>query len=55
MMSLEEGVKTRVRMDSELSEELKAKLMTHQASMLSPLLFAVMADVFTEFDRGCTK
>ena len=51
VMSLYEGAKTRVRADSELSEELEAKTWMHQGSVLSPLLFEVMVDVVTEFAR----
>ena len=47
-MSLYEGVKTRYRVDSELLEEFEVKVVMHQISLLSPLLFAVMIDV-TEF------
>ena len=48
-MSLYEGAKTRVRVDSELSEEFEVKVGMHQGSVLSPFLFAVMVDVVTEF------
>ena len=40
-----EGVKTRVRVDSELSEELEVKVGMHQGSVLSSFLFAVVIDV----------
>ena len=50
-MSLYEGAKTRVRVDSELSEEFKVKVGMHQGSVLSPFLFAVVVDVVTEFAR----
>ena len=36
-------------MDSVLSEEFEVKVGMHQGSVLSPLLFAVVVDVFTEF------
>ena len=39
-MSLYEGTKTRVRVDSELSEEFEAKVGMHQGSVLPPFLFA---------------
>ena len=39
--------KTRVRADSELSEEFEAKVGMRQGSMLSPFLFAVVVDVVT--------
>ena len=38
-------------MDSELSEEFEAKVGMHQRSVLSPLIFAVVVDVVTEFAR----
>ena len=49
VMSLHEGAKTRVRVDSELSEEFEVKVGMHQGSVLSPFLFAVVVDVVTEF------
>ena len=55
VMSLYEAAMTRVRVDSELSEECKAKEGMHQRSVLSPFLFAMVVDVATEFARGCTK
>ena len=36
LMSLYEGAKTRIRVDSELSEEFEVKLGMHQGSVLSP-------------------
>ena len=45
VMSLYEGAKTRVRVDSELSEEFEVKVGMHQGSVLSPFLFAVVIDV----------
>ena len=50
-MSLYEGAKTRVRVDSELSEEFEAKAVILQRSVLSPFLFAVVVDVVIELDR----
>ena len=50
-MSLYEGAKTRVRVDSELSEEFEVKVGIHQGSVLSPFLFAVVVDVVTESAR----
>ena len=50
-MSLYEGTKTRVRVDSELSEEFEVKVGMHQGSVLSPFLFAVVIHVVTEFAR----
>ena len=55
VISLCEGAKTRVRADSELSDELEAKVGMHQGSVLSTFLFAVVVDVATEVDRGCIK
>ena len=54
-MSLYEGAKTRVRVDSEFSVEFEVKVWMHQGSVLSPFLFAVVVDVVTEFARGCAK
>ena len=51
VMSLYEGAKTRVRLDSELSEELAGNVGMHQGSVLSPFLFAVVVDVATEIAR----
>ena len=51
MMSLHEGAKTRIRVDSELSEEFEVKVGMHQGSVLSPFLSALVIDVVTEFDR----
>ena len=45
-----EGEKTRVRVDSELSDELEVKVGIHQRSVLSPFHFAVVIDV-TELAR----
>ena len=50
-MSLYGGVKTRVRVDSELSEEQKLKVRMHQGSVLSPFIFSLVMDVVTEFAR----
>ena len=50
-MSLYDGAKTRVRVDSYLSEEFEVKVGMHQGSVLSPFLLAVMVDVVTEFAR----
>ena len=49
VMSLYEGAKTRVRVDSELSEEFDVKV------GMSPFLVAVVVDAVTEFTRGCAK
>ena len=50
-MSLYEGAKTRVRVDSEFSDEFEVKMGMHHGSVLSPFLFAVVVDVVTEFVR----
>ena len=55
VMSLYDGARTRVRVDSELSEEFEVKVGMHQASVLSSFLSAVVVDDATEFARGCTK
>ena len=49
--SLYDGAKTRVRVDSELSEEFEVKVWMNQGSVLSPFLFAVVVDVVTVFAR----
>ena len=51
VMSLNEGAKTIVRVDSELSEEFEAEMGMHQGSVLSPFLFAVVVDVVTDIAR----
>ena len=51
VMSLYEGAKTRVRVDSELPEELEVKVGMHQVSVLSPFLIAVVEDAVTKFAR----
>ena len=40
-MSLYDGAKARVRVDSELSAELEVGVVMHQGSVLSPFLFAL--------------
>ena len=50
-MSLYEGAKTRVRINSELPEEFKVKMGMHQGSVVSPFLFAVMVVIYTSFAR----
>ena len=42
VMSLHEGAKTRVRVDSELSVEIEIKVWMLQGSVLSPFLFTVV-------------
>ena len=53
VMSLYEGAKTRVMVDSELSEEFLVNLGMHHGSALSPFIFALVVDV-TEFARDST-
>ena len=48
VMSLYDGAKKRVRLDSELSEQFAVEVGMHQGSVLSPLIFVVLVDV-TEF------
>ena len=50
-MSLYEGTKTRVRVESELLEHFEAKVGMHQGSVLSPFLFAFVLDVVTELAK----
>ena len=51
VMSLYEGAKTRVRVDSELSEEFEVKVEMHRGTVLSTFLFVFIVDVVTEFAR----
>ena len=51
MISLYEVAKTRVRVDSELPEELEVKVGMQQGSVLSPCLLTVVAYIATEFSR----
>ena len=51
-MSLYEGAKTKVRVDSVLSEEFEVKVGMHQGSAMLPFLFVVVVNVVTNFDRG---
>ena len=52
-MSLYEGVKPRVRVDSELSVEFEVKMVMHHGSVLSSFLFSEVVNVVTEFDIEC--
>ena len=51
LISLYEGAKTWVVVDSELSEDFEVTVGMHQGSVLSPFLFALVVDVVTEFAR----
>ena len=52
VMSLCEGVKTKVRVGSAYSEEFEVKVGVHQGSVLSPLLFAIVVDAVTDEARS---
>ena len=51
VISQYDGAKTRVRMDSELSEKFEVNVRMYQGSVLSPFLFAVVVDVVSELAR----
>ena len=51
VMSLYEGARIRVGVDSGLSEEFEVKVGMHQGSVLSSFLFAVVVNVVIEFAR----
>ena len=53
VISLYGEAKTRVRVDSEMSEEFEVIVGMHQGSVLSFFLFAAVVDVVTESARGC--
>ena len=53
-MSLYEGTKTRVRLDSGFSVVFEVTLGMHQGSVLSPFLLAEVVDVVTGFARDGT-
>ena len=48
VMSLNDGSKTNVRVESAYSEEFEVNVGVHQGSVLSPLLLAIVVDVITE-------
>ena len=47
-MSLYEGLRTKVRVESGTSEEFWVRIGVHQGSVQSPLIFAIVVDVVTE-------
>ena len=51
VISLYEEAKTRVRVDSELSEEFEVKVGMYQGSVPSPFIFAVVEDGVTKLAR----
>ena len=51
VMNLYDEAKTKVRVDSELTEEFQVKVVMHQGSVLSYFLFSWLVDVVTEFAR----
>ena len=55
VMSLHEGAKTRIRVDSELSEEFEVKVGMHQGSVLSPFFCSCHRCCHQICQRGCAK
>ena len=51
VMSLYEGAKTSICVDSELSEEFEVEVGMHQLPVLTLFLFAIVVDVVTELAR----
>ena len=51
VMSLYDGAKTRVRVESAYSEKFEVKIGVRQGSVLSPLLLAIVVNVITENAR----
>ena len=48
VMSLCKGARTKVKVGTHLSEEFELNVGIHQASVLSPMLFAIVDDVVTD-------
>ena len=55
VMSLYEGAKARLRGWLELSKEFEVKVVVHQGSVLSSLVFVIVADVVTKNVRNCSN
>ena len=55
VISCYEGAKTRVRVDSELSEEFEVKVGMHQGSVLSPFFGSGCRCCHSICQRGCIK
>ena len=51
VMSLYDGLRTKVRVGSGLSEEFGVRVGVHQGSVISPLIFAIVVDAVTEQAR----
>ena len=51
VMSLYEGLRTKVRVASGLSDEFGVRVGVHQGSVISPLIFAIVVDAVTEQAR----
>ena len=51
VINVGDGAKTRIRVDSELSEEFEVTVGMHQGPVLSPFLSSVVVDVITVFAR----
>ena len=51
VMSLYEGLRTKFKVGSWTSEEFGERVGVHQGFVLSPLIFAIVADVVTEDAR----
>ena len=55
VMSLYEGAKTRVSVDSELSEEFEVNQGMHQGFVMSPFCFVIVEEFVNELARACVK